>query len=75
MAETPKLEDVVRERLARGVNENPIGRHFLAGGHPPETISINEYASAVMSYIDSLADAVVLIAAEVDRIKAQDASR
>ncbi len=75
MAETSRLEDTVRERLAREMDKNPVGRHFLAGGDPPETISVDEYASAVRAHLQSLAEVVVLIAAEVDKLKAQDASR
>lgn len=74
MAEIPKLEDTVRERLGRDVGENPVGRHFLAGGDPSVTTSVNEYVSAVTAHIDSLAEAVLLIAAEVDKLKAQHVS-
>ena len=75
MAETGRLEDTVRKRLARELDKNPVGRHFLAGGEPPETISVDEYTSAVREHLQSLAEVVVLIAAEVDKLKAQDASR
>jgi hypothetical protein len=75
MAEMAKLEGRVRERLARELDENPVGRHFLAGGDPPETISVDEYISAVRAHLQSLAEVVVLIAAEVDKLKAHDASR
>ena len=75
MAERPKLEDIVRERLGRDVGGNPVGRHFLAGGDPSVTTSVNEYVSAVTAHMDSLAEVVLLIAAEVDKLKAQDASR
>lgn len=75
MAETGRLEDTVRERLARELDKNPVGRHFLAGGDPPETISVDEYTSAVRAHLQSLAEVVVLIAAEVDKLKAQDPSR
>ena len=75
MSETAKLEDTVRERLARELDKSPVGRHFLAGGDPPETISVDEYTSAVRAHLQSLAEVVVLIAAEVDKLKAQDASR
>lgn len=75
MAETPKLEEIVRERLGRDVGESPIGRHFLAGGNPSVTTSVNEYVSAVTAHIDSLAEVVLLIAAEVDKLKAEDAPR
>ena len=75
MAKTGRLEDAVRERLARELDKNPVGRHFLAGGDPPETVSVDEYTSAVRAHLQSLAEVVVLIAAEVDKLKAQDGSR
>jgi hypothetical protein len=75
IAETGRLEDTVRERLARELDENPVGRHFLAGGHPPETISVDEYTSTVRAHLQALAEVVVLIASEVDKLKTQDASR
>lgn len=74
MAETRKLEDIVRERLGRDVAD-PVGRHFLAGGDPSVTTSVDEYVSAITAHIDSLAEVILLIAAEVDKLKAQDASR
>lgn len=74
MAETRKLEDIVRERLGRDVGD-PVGRHFLAGGDPSVTTSVDEYVSAITAHIDSLAEVILLIAAEVDKLKAQDASR
>jgi uncharacterized small protein (DUF1192 family) len=69
MAKT--LQDEIKARIAEAQSRHPLG-HRLAGPADPGAISLAESVLAILVNLDALTDEVLLLAGEIDRIKASN---